>query len=182
LLDTGVGVGAGGAGDVGLGLGLAEDELEGVADGGPLGVAVTTGPLGVADGEPLGGPDGEPLGVADGEPLGVADGELLGVEPAAGQVWDRLNHETCLAPSCVSTVAEALSRTAPGVELANACLSLGGPNVVIVWVPPGLNVTVRETKTVELPGSTNAQPSSVLGILPHCASWPLKPAAVIGVV
>jgi hypothetical protein len=156
LLDTGVGVGAGAAGDVGLGLGLAEDELAGVVVG-------------------------ETLGVMVGEPLGVDVGEALGVGVAAGQVWDRLNHETCFAPSCVSTVAEALSRTAPGAELANACLSLGGPNVVIVWVPPGLNVTVRETKTVELPGRTKAHPSSVLGMLPHWASWPLKPAAVIGV-
>jgi len=61
-------------------------------------------------------------------------------------------------------------------------LSLGGPNFVIVWVPPGLNVTVRETKTVSFPGRTKAQPSWVFGILAHCASWPLKPAAVIGVV
>lgn len=180
MLDTGVGVGAGAAGDVGLGLGLAEDELAGVVVGETLGVVVAV-PLGVTVGEPLGVTVGETLGVMVGEPLGVDVGEALGVGVAAGQVWDRLNHETCFAPSCVSTVAEALSRTAPGAELANACLSLGGPNVVIVWVPPGLNVTVRETKTVELPGRTKAHPSSVLGILPHWASWPLKPAAVIGV-
>jgi hypothetical protein len=176
LPDTGVGVGAGGAvEELGLGLGLGDDGVT-VAVGEPLGVMVGD-PLGVIVGDPLGVAVGEPLGVAVGETLG----EVLGAGLAAGQVWDRLNHETCFAPSCVSTVAEALSRTAPGAELANACLSLGGPNVVIVWVPPGLNVTVRDTKTVELPGRTKAQPSSVLGILPHCASWPLKPAAVIGV-
>jgi hypothetical protein len=60
-------------------------------------------------------------------------------------------------------------------------LSLGGLNVVILLVPPGLNVTVRETKKEERPGRTKAQPSSVLGIAGHCPSWPLKPAAVIGV-
>jgi hypothetical protein len=168
--DTGVGAGAGGAEGVELGLGLAEGDVPGA-------VGVVLGePLGVVDGDTLGEADGEPLGEVDGEPLGEVDGD------ATGQVWDRLNHETCFAPSCVSTVAEALSRTAPGAEPTNACLSLGGPKVVSVWVPPGLNVTVRETKTVELPGRTKAHPSSVLGILPHCASWPpLKPAAVIGV-
>jgi len=176
VLDTGVGVGAGAVEDDGLGLGLADDELVGVAVAEPLGVAVGE-TLGVTVVVPLGVTVGETLGVVVGEPLGV----VLGVGVAAGHVWDRLNHETCVAPSCVSTVAEALSRTAPGAELANACLSLGGPNVVIVWVPPGLNVTVRETKTVELPGSTKAQPSWVFGMLPHCASWSPKPAAVIGV-
>jgi hypothetical protein len=52
---------------------------------------------------------------------------------------------------------------------------------VILWVPPGLNVTTRETKTAELPGRTKAQPSSVLGILAHRAARALKPSAVIGV-
>jgi hypothetical protein len=46
-------------------------------------------------------------------------------------------------------MAEALSRTAPGAEPTYAWLSLGGLNVVILLVPPGLNVTVRETKKVE---------------------------------
>jgi hypothetical protein len=149
---------------VGLGLGLAAD-----------------GVVAVGLGEPPGVVDGEPPGVVVGETLGVTVGEPLGCGLAAGQVWDRLNHGTCVLPACVSTLADALSRTAPGAEATYACLSLGGPNVVIVWVPPGLNVTVRETKTVSLPGRTKAHPSCVLGILPHCASWLLKPAAVIGV-
>jgi hypothetical protein len=168
---TGVGAGAGGVEGDGLGLGLAPDGVV------PVGLGEL---LGVVLGEPLGVVLGEPLGVVLGEPLGVAVGEPLGCG-LAGQVWDRLNHCTCVAPACVSTLAEALSRTAPGADATNACLSLGGPNVVIVWVPPGLNVTVRETKTVSLPGRTNAHPSCVLGILAHCASWLLKPAAVIGV-
>jgi len=173
LPGTGVGAGAGG---VGLGLGLAEDGVVPVGAGEPLGVVGE--PLGVV-GEPL-GVVGEPLGVV-GEPLGVV-GEPLGCGLAAGQVWDKLNHCTCVLPVWVSTVAEAFSRTAPGAVATYACLSLGGPNVVIVWVPPGLNVTVRETKTVSLPGRTKAHPSWVLGILAHCASWLLKPAAVMGVV
>jgi len=170
LPDTGVGAGAGGADGDGLGLGLAPDGAVPVGLGEPLGVMV---------GEPLGVEVGEPLGVVLGEPLGVAVGEPLGCG-LAGQVWDRLNHGTCVLPAVVSTLAEALSRTAPGADATYACLSLGGPNVVIVWVPPGLNVTVREMKTVSLPGRTKAHPSCVLGILAHCGSWPLKPAAVIG--
>jgi hypothetical protein len=173
---TGVGAGAGGAEGDGLGLGLAPDGVVPVGVGEPLGVVVG----GVVLGEPLGVVLGEPLGVVVGEPLGVAVGEPLGCGLAAGQVCDKLNHCTCVLPAVVSTLAEALSRTAPGAEATYACLSLGGPNVVIVWVPPGLNVTVRETKTVSLPGRTKAHPSWVLGILAHCASWPLKPAAVIG--
>jgi hypothetical protein len=157
LPGTGVGAGAGGVEGDGLGLGLAPDDVVPVGLGDPLGVAVSE-PLGVALGDPLGVALGEPLGVVLGEPLGVAVGEPLGCG-LAGQVWDRLNHCTCVAPACVSTLAEALSRTAPGAEATYACLSLGGPNVVIVWVPPGLNVTVRETKTVSLPGRTKAHPS-----------------------
>jgi hypothetical protein len=177
LLATGVGAGAVGAvEDVGLGLGLAEDDV------GAVGVVLGE-PLGVVDGDTLGVVDGDTLGEVDGDTLGDTlgdvDGDTLG--DAAGQVCDRLNHGTCFAPSCVSTIAEALWRTAPGAEPAYACLSLGGPNVVIVWLPPGLNVTVRDTKSVSLPGRTKAQPSCVFGMLPHCASWPLKPAAVIGV-
>jgi hypothetical protein len=154
LPGTGVGAGAGGVEGDGLGLGLAPD---GVGLGEPPGVMVGE-PLGEVDGEPLGVVLGEPLGVVLGEPLGVAVGEPLGCG-LAGQVWDRLNHFTCVAPACVSTLAVAFSRTAPGADATYACLSLGGPNVVIVWVPPGLNVTVRETKTVSLPGRTKAHPS-----------------------
>lgn len=39
---------------------------------------------------------------------------------------------------------------------------------MILWVPPGLNVTVSVTKTVFGLGTTNAQPSSVGEMSPHC--------------
>jgi hypothetical protein len=106
---------------------------------------------GVGAGAP-GGDDGLPLGC--GERLGV--GELLG-EPLgdgggdvddAGHVCDRLkNVAGCLAPVAVSIVADAAVSCAPGAENAKACASFGGPKVVMVCVPPGLNVTVSVTKT-----------------------------------
>jgi hypothetical protein len=147
--------------DVGLGLG----ETVAVAVGETVAVAV-----------------GETVAVAVGETVAVGVGETVGVGVAvAGQVWDRLNHKTFFLPVSVFTIAEALSSTAPGAEPAYACLPVGGPKLVIVWEPPGLNVTVSETKTVKSPGRTKCHPSSVFGMLPHCPECVPKPAAVIGV-
>jgi len=103
---SGVGVGAG-LGDslsLGLGLGLALTEVLGVT-----------------------------LGVTDGVTLGVTVTVIVGVGvgPVAGQVWDRLNHKTCVSPVTVLTSADALRSTAPGAVPAKACLALGGPKLVI---------------------------------------------------
>jgi tetrahydromethanopterin S-methyltransferase subunit H len=83
----------------------------------------------------VGVPEG--LGVGVGVPVRLGVGVGVGVPvgdgvDAAGQVWDRLNHATWVLPVSVFTVADALSSTAPGAEPANACLSVGGPKVVIV--------------------------------------------------
>ena len=94
----------------------------GLGDAGVVGVTVVVGvPLGVGVGVTVGVVVGVPLGVGVG--VGVA---------VAGQVWDRLNHRTCVWPVSVFTIAEALSSTAPGAEPANACLSVGGPKLVMV--------------------------------------------------
>ncbi len=107
-----MGAGAGAAGVEGLGLG----------DVGAVGVTVgVTVVVGVT------------VGVGVTVSVGVTVGVGVGVGVAvAGQVWDRLNHRTCVLPVSVFTIAEALSSTAPGAEPANACLSLGGPKLVMV--------------------------------------------------
>jgi hypothetical protein len=60
-------------------------------------------------------------------------------------------------------------------------LPVGGPKLVIVWEPPGLNVTVSETEDGEVARENKCHPSSVFGMLPHCPECVPKPAAVIGV-